>query len=417
VTWDDALAEIRSVKSVEAIPSIEELIVQPGIPTDSRFVLPKPEPREDVSLAFLAALAPMPEQLATESLMRQAVWSPFGNIRNQATDELRKRPLYDYVPMLLDGLVLPIESSYRVDAADDGTVRYVHSFFRPGETTDYSDVRTHEARLDPSILASLRPRCALCERQPAAEQWLLATLTLSKAAMLNCTAGGVESQVANENNASTVRNGRISEVLAKTTGQNLGDDPRKWWDYWHKQNEYYVPDQHPVYQQYHDSNEKYSFSCFAKGTPIWTKMGRRPVESLEVGDLVLSQNVDTGELKYEPVIGRTVRPPSQILKVSTDGDKILATKGHPFWVAGLGWRMAKELGDGAVLCGLSRATRVRSIEPAGEAEAYNLVVAELNTYFVGESGVLVHDNTPRRPTRAAVPGVIAKKEAAVVATR
>ena len=167
--------------------------------------------------------------------------------------------------------------------------------------------------------------------------------------------------MANENNASAIRNDRISEVLAKTTGKNFGDDPRKWWDYWHKQNEYYVPDQHPVYQQYHDSNEKYGMSCFVKGTPIWTKTGRRPMESLEVGDLVLSQNVDTGELKYEPVIGRTVRPPSQILKVSTDGGDIMATKGHPFWVAGVGWRMAKELEDGAVLCGLNRAT-TRSLD-------------------------------------------------------
>jgi len=195
----------------------------------------------------------------------------------------------------------------------------------------------------------------------------------------------------------------------KTTGQNLGEDPRKWWDYWHSQNEYYVPDQHPVYQQYHDSTEKYMMSCFAKGTPIWTKTGRRPVETLEVGDLVLSQNVDTGELKYEPVIGRTVRPPSQILKVSTDGDEIMATRGHPFWVAGVGWRMTKELGEGAVLCGVNRAARVRSIESTGEAEAYNLVVADLNTYFVGKSGILVHDNTPRKPTRATVPGVVAAK--------
>ena len=139
-----------------------------------------------MSLAFLAALAPMPEQQATEALMRQAVWSPFANIRDQATDELKKRPLYDYVPMLLDGMALPIQSSYTVDAADDGTVRYVHTFFRPGETTDYSDVRTHEARIDPSKLPFLRPRCALCERQPEVDPSLVSMLALGKEAMLNC---------------------------------------------------------------------------------------------------------------------------------------------------------------------------------------------------------------------------------------
>jgi intein/homing endonuclease len=147
-------------------------------------------------------------------------------------------------------------------------------------------------------------------------------------------------------------------------------------------------------------------SCFAKGTPVWTKTGLRQIETLALGDLVLAQDVNTGELKYVPVIGRTVRPPSQILKITTDGEKILATKGHPFWVTGVGWRMAKELADGAMLHGINKSSGIRSVEPAGETEAYNLVVADFNTYFVGEHGFLVHDNTPRRPTRALVPGVV-----------
>jgi hypothetical protein len=36
-------------------------------------------------------------------------------------------------------------------------------------------------------------------------------------------------------------------------------------------------------------------------------------------------------------------------------------------------------------------------------------VADFNTYFVGESGVLVHDNTPRTPTRAVLPGLTSKR--------
>jgi hypothetical protein len=39
-------------------------------------------------------------------------------------------------------------------------------------------------------------------------------------------------------------------------------------------------------------------------------------------------------------------------------------------------------------------------------ETFNLVVAYFNTYFVGESGVLVHDITPRRSTAAVVPGLL-----------
>jgi hypothetical protein len=124
--------------------------------------------------------------------------------------------------------------------------------------------------------------------------------------------------------------------------------------------------------------------------------------------MVLSKNVDTGELTFQPVIARTVRPPSPMVKLSFGGEHVRTTLGHPFWVSGGGWRMAKELGDGAILHGVTASPRVESIVPDGEEEAYNLVVADFNTYFVGEAGILVHDNTQRRPTRASVPGVAAK---------
>jgi hypothetical protein len=96
------------------------------------------------------------------------------------------------------------------------------------------------------------------------------------------------------------------------------------------------------------------------------------------------------------------------MNLALEGENVLATRGHPFWVVGTGWRMAKELGDAAVLHAVTGSTRVSAVEEAGDAEAYNLVVADFNTYFVGESGLLVHDNTPRQPTRAALPGLAAK---------
>jgi len=131
----------------------------------------------------------------------------------------------------------------------------------------------------------------------------------------------------------------------------------------------------------------------------------RPIESVELGDLVLSQDVNTGELKYQPVIARTIRPPSPIVKISYGDEHLLSTRGHPFWLTGTGWRMAKEMAGGDVLRGVSGSSVIRSIESAGEAEAYNLVVANFNTYFVGNTGLLVHDNTPRSPSQVMLPGV------------
>jgi hypothetical protein len=214
-------------------------------------------------------------------------------------------------------------------------------------------------------------------------------------------------------------NSRIVPVLAATTGQNF-TTAKQWWDWWQDSNEYYEYE-HPVEQQYVSNRNNYYYgqlydtvtynmSCFCRGTPVWSKTGQRPIESLEIGDLVLAQDVDTGELAFKPIIGRTVRPPSEILDVKVGDEMVRTTRGHPFWVSGIGWRMAKELGDGAILHGVTGAARVEAVESSGEEEAYNLVVADFNTYFVGESGLLVHDNMPRRPTRASVPGIVAQKK-------
>ena len=93
------------------------------------------------------------------------------------------------------------------------------------------------------------------------------------------------------------------------------------------------------------------------------------------------------------------------------GDEVISsTKGHPFWLNGVGWRMAKLLEPSQRLHSLRGSVTVTSVTPSEPQEAHNLVVAGTGSYFVGEAGVLVHDNTYRRPTRAVIPGVLLKQE-------
>ena len=93
-----------------------------------------------------------------------------------------------------------------------------------------------------------------------------------------------------------------------------------------------------------------------------------------------------------------------------DGESIITTLGHPFWVSGQGWKMAKQLAVGDLLHSLHGAAPIEIVAPLdGKLAAHNLVVADFNTYFVGQSGLLVHDNEFRRPTRAIVPGLIAEE--------
>jgi hypothetical protein len=134
--------------------------------------------------------------------------------------------------------------------------------------------------------------------------------------------------------------------------------------------------------------------------------GRGPIETIRPGDRVLSQNQDTGELAYKVVLTKTLRPPTEMVRIQVKDENVVTTLGHPFWVVGHGWKMAKELKEGDLLHRLDGATRITAMTSAPEAAAHNLVVDEFNTYFVGETGLLVHDNEFRKPTRSTVPGMV-----------
>ena len=133
-----------------------------------------------------------------------------------------------------------------------------------------------------------------------------------------------------------------------------------------------------------------------------------PIEKVRRGDFVLSQDPDTGELAYRPVLETTVRPPSPTLRIGVGKEEIAATRGHPMWVVGEGWVMAKELKMGDRLHGVHGGVKIDYIEPGAESEAFNLVVADFHTYCVGQHRVLAHDNLARKPTRAMVPGLVAE---------
>jgi hypothetical protein len=75
--------------------------------------------------------------------------------------------------------------------------------------------------------------------------------------------------------------------------------------------------------------------------------------------------------------------------------------------------MTKELSVGGRLHTPSGSIAISSIDEAKIEKTYNLVVANFNTYFVGEDRLLVHDNTLRQPTQMIVPGLSGDRQLAV----
>ena len=65
--------------------------------------------------------------------------------------------------------------------------------------------------------------------------------------------------------------------------------------------------------------------CLAAGTPVRTDRGLTAIEEVRVGDRVLSQDVETGELAYKPVLQTTVRPPKELWTVRFNDETIVTT--------------------------------------------------------------------------------------------
>ena len=134
--------------------------------------------------------------------------------------------------------------------------------------------------------------------------------------------------------------------------------------------------------------------------------GPQPIEELEVGDLALTKDVETGELAYRPIIRTTVRQPKELVTIDFGVEQITATKGHPFWVSGEGWIKASDLQQGQMIHTPTGVVEVAGVVSARGAEVYNLCVDGFHTYFVGNSQALCHDISMPPPTDAVVPGLL-----------
>lgn len=135
--------------------------------------------------------------------------------------------------------------------------------------------------------------------------------------------------------------------------------------------------------------------CFIAGTLVETEEGRKPIEEIEVGDKVLAYDEETGEQAYKEVVRLFRNQTKEWYHVFVNGEEIVCTGGHPFYVIGKGFVPAKELKETDLL-ELADCTAVFiekiTIETLETPETtYNFEVADFHTYYVSDSKVLVHN--------------------------
>ncbi|HEY4308152.1 MAG TPA: polymorphic toxin-type HINT domain-containing protein [Pirellulales bacterium] len=373
----DALVRLRSIRDPEAIPALEAAFATSD---------------EEVGGAVIDALAAMQEQKAAESLIRFAVFAGQDSVRQAAATALGQRSPYAYVPTLIATLEAPVQVEFQTDFSR-GFAWHRLVLFQEGPLVDQRFVRIDAAHEE---IVYSRNRQSFMRSQIVDDKTVHDDAARAEAEL---TANADRNRL----------NISITTALRTATGKELGDDFKLWWDWWLNENEIYQSPYKQVYEKTSIDTSpvriKY-VSCFPAGTPVETSTGSLPIEQIKPGDCVLTQEPDTGELAYKPVMAVTLRPASPLIEVRTAKETIRATRGHPFWVSGIGWQMAKELKAGQWLHTTAGPVQIESAEQQGEAECHNLVVADFNSYFVGQQRILVHDNNLRQVTTASVPGLV-----------
>ena len=407
---DEILVELAAVDDPAAVPALMEMLAKTDVERRTSDVTRKRSFNEQVSIAVVNALSNIEEHTATLKLIDIAVFSKQSSVRREAAMALRYREPTSYMPVLMANLVAPIEWTYDVLVAPSGQVSLIEEVFQDGPESQAGETRTSEYLTRYIVSARDLPNGNTRGPGPV-------TLVSDQPRDLQQAANRAEQsarRVAKENATIIARNTRIREVLEIATDSDFGDDPKAWWTAWQQYNELYVPetlpyDEREFYDDFSSVINRYrpSPSCFVAGTPVWTQSGPVAIEQIQVGELVLSQDPITGRLNYKPIVATTVRPPTAVLQLDVDGETITTTLGHRFWVTGEGWRMAKFLGSDDRLFSTRGSRRLQSVTAVEQAEAYNLVVGDYHTYFVGNSRLLVHDNQCPQPIAGTMLGVSA----------
>jgi hypothetical protein len=380
----DALKALEKLSDREAIAALEVTFAEDR----------ESEKSDELNLRLIETVGRMSFPEATQVLLRRAVLPDSKRVREAACDELKKRPMFAYVPLLISWapLEIDVDSSFGVYLVD-GLIA-VHDHVVTVRSSRETRVLNYR-----SLFTSIFSTGATIEFRLGAQ--------LAEVAPVQDSLRTAREEYEKMRRKLT---DRVQVVLARATEFETDGGPDAWQQQWEDYSESYRPKWSDAPVERHELRwRRRNISCFPAGTPIATVCGARPIESIRVGDRVLAQSPVSGELVYTTVQGLTLRPASSLVKVKMGSGSLSATRGHPFWIDREGWVMAKHLKAGQLLHGVYGAVEVSAVEESPAREAYNLVVSDFGTYFVGDRPVLVHDNTPFAAESSLVPGLVTNK--------
>jgi hypothetical protein len=377
---------------------------------------------EVCSTTLVGRIAKWNEPEATRALAEQSVFSPWESVRELAAKQLRDRRKEEYVPEMLAAAQQPVEHQNVMFIDEEGWLVNRDIFIREGQ--EKWQVMAFDTRFGRA------PSRQKGTRSPAESHQSLNQAALVARSNMATQRANSEMRIALENASSGELTARILTSLKTATGQDQFADASDWWNWWNQENEVQNasmkavaarrlakdvaildrgdrPNDYPqqVESQVYEPPVTRRHSCFAAGTSVWTLDGTMAIEKIRVGDVVLSQDPESGEISFKPVLRTSRRELAPTFSVETNGGQLNCTGGHLFWVAGEGWTKARDLKSGQVLHCANGTVGVSEVTEATPAPTFNLVVADNSTYFVGTERIFTHDITDRKPSRSLVPGL------------
>jgi len=138
--------------------------------------------------------------------------------------------------------------------------------------------------------------------------------------------------------------------------------------------------------------------CFLKGTKVVVENGYKNIDEIEIGDVVLSYNIENGKNEYKKVTQLFLHPKEKDTLYSlTINEKIIeASSAHRFFIKtndGFDWISAKDLKIGnIVLDSKGFYFPITNITSKNiEEDLYNIKVEDNHNYYVTELEILVQN--------------------------
>ena len=136
--------------------------------------------------------------------------------------------------------------------------------------------------------------------------------------------------------------------------------------------------------------------CFVAGTLVQTADGTATIETIEVGDYVWAWDELRNDVALKRVLETYVNETDELVHVFVSGEEIVTTPSHPFYSPVKGWTDAVHLRAGDILVLVNGeyvvVEKVQHELLESPVKVYNFQVEDYHTYYVAESGVLVHNS-------------------------